>query len=172
MHNYYLNIGSNIGNRRLNISRALAAIEEIAGYFETSRAIESESWGYESENKFLNIGVSIKSELSPEEMLRKLKEAERKICSDSHRTKDGAYADRVIDIDIMAADDLIVDTEELQIPHRHLADRRFFIVPMMELAPGWKDPRTGEPLIEMYRRLDDMKESKSRYTSYYQLQKK
>lgn len=160
MITYYLNIGSNLGNRRLNLSRALVEIESIAGYFELSRAMESEPWGFESKNKFLNIGVAVKSELSPKRMLEKLQEAERRISKASHRTPDGRYSDRVIDIDIMAADEMIVDEENLHIPHPHLADRKFFIVPLMELCPDWKDPRTGRALIDLYRNLEESRAEK------------
>ena len=65
MH-YFLNIGSNLGNRKLNISRALRAIEEKFGYFEVSKIYESRPWGYDSDNEFANIAVMVVSDVAPD----------------------------------------------------------------------------------------------------------
>lgn len=130
---YYINIGSNLGNRRLNLSRAIAAVEKRYGYFEISKVVESEPWGYDSANLFLNVAMMFDTEREPLDVLHDLQEIEREISPDSHRNPDGSYADRLIDIDIMAIENVEIDTPELKVPHPHLFDRPFFIGPLKEL---------------------------------------
>ena len=140
MSTVFLNIGSNRGDRRRNISRAVAAIEKEFGYFELSHSVESEPWGFESSNPFINIGMMILSDLTPIEILHKLQDIERRLSSTSHRNPDGSYTDREIDIDIIAIDEIVIDSPELQIPHPHMAQRRFVLDPLAELAPFWTHP--------------------------------
>lgn len=135
---YFLNIGSNLGNRLLNISRAISAIEKDFGWFELSKTVESEPWGFDSTHKFINIGMLICSEREPLDVLRALQKIEKTISPGSHRKPNGEYADRVIDIDIMAAEDenknqVCISTPELTLPHPHLQDRPFFLTPYQEL---------------------------------------
>lgn len=144
MKRIFLNLGSNLGNRRMNLSRAVAAIEKEFGYFELSHSIDTEPWGYESENPYLNVGMLILSDLEPLELLHRLQTIEKELSPASHRNSDGTYADRVIDIDIIAIDDIILDTPELSIPHPRMAQRRFVLEPLAELAPFWKHPLLGK----------------------------
>lgn len=144
MKRIFLNLGSNLGNRRMNLSRAVAAIEKEFGYFELSHTIDTEPWGYESENPYLNVGMLILSDLEPLELLHRLQTIEKELSPASHRNSDGTYADRVIDIDIIAIDDIILDTPELSIPHPRMAQRRFVLEPLAELAPFWKHPLLGK----------------------------
>lgn len=157
---YFLNIGSNLGNTKLNISRALRALEEKYGYFETSKIMESKPWGFVSPHTFANLAVMIVTDRTPQEVLADIKEIETRLNPTPHRTPDGGYADRILDIDIMAADDIIIESEELTIPHRHLAERRFFLEPLDELAPLWRHPVTGQTCTEMLAGLIDEKEEK------------
>lgn len=158
MH-YFLNIGSNLGNRKLNISRALRALESKFGYFEVSKIMESEPWGYESANPFMNIAVMVVSDITPEEMLMEIKEIESQLGSTIHRTPEGSYCDRVVDVDIMAIDEMIINTDKLTVPHRDLAKRRFFLQPFSELAPVWRDPRNGLTCEEMIESLEEKEKS-------------
>lgn len=149
MHYYIINIGSNLGDRRLNLSRAMAAVMRQFGQLEMSHVVETEPWGYSSPNKFLNISLMFGSELEPVEVHSILKDMEREISPASHRNSDGSYADRLIDIDLVAADDIVIDTPELTLPHPRLAERDFFLVPLEELAPSWRHPITGLTATEM-----------------------
>lgn len=147
--NYFINIGTNLGNRKLNISKAMQRIMGRFGWFEMSRAVETAPWGFESGNRFLNVGLRLVSDKEPAEVLRALQEVEGEISPDAHRDAGGGYMDRVIDIDIVAVDELRIDTPELQVPHPHLAERDFFLRPMVELAPIWRHPVTGRTPSEM-----------------------
>lgn len=155
---YYLNIGSNIGDRRDNIYRAVVAMEAGTAGSVTSGIIESEPWGFESDNHFLNLGMWFSSDLEPHAMLKRIHDVERNLGSASHRDADGNYVDRLVDIDIMAIDDLVIDTETLQVPHPRLQLRDFFLRPMMELAPEWRHPLTGLTAAQMLKDLQGCSE--------------
>lgn len=138
---YYLNIGSNLGNRHENISHAVKALETaLKSTITLSTAISSTAWGYCSENTFLNVGATFDSNLSPHEVLSITQNIERQLGSCSHRNADGSYCDRLIDIDIIAVDNLIIDTHDLTIPHPRMHLREFVLRPMIELAPYWIHP--------------------------------
>ena len=130
---YYINIGTNLGNRRLNLSRAVAAVERRFGYFEISKVVESEPWGYDSTNLYLNVAMMFDTDEAPLDVLHALQAIEKEISPETHRNPDGTYKDRLIDIDIMAIENVVVDEPELKVPHPHLFDRPFFINPLKEL---------------------------------------
>lgn len=140
----YVNIGSNLGNRRALIEATIEKIAETFGFYCKSEFVESEPWGFESTNSFLNIGLAFKSSLSPEEILDKLQTIEKEISKVPHRDVKGKYKDREVDIDIMAIDDLAYRSERLQVPHPHLYERDFFMLPLLELNPFWKSGKKQE----------------------------
>lgn len=130
----YVNIGSNLGDTHDNIERAVALVESKLGcQCHRSRFVESVPWGYDSPNKFLNIAIAFETQLAPLALLHVLKSIEREMGCYSHRDEAGNYADRLIDLDIMAIDGVEMDTPELTIPHKHLWDRTFFYEPYEEL---------------------------------------
>ena len=149
----YLNIGSNLGNRENNIEKALDKIGDLFGYYGVSEIIETEAWGFDSRQKFLNIGVVIRTFLEPEKLLERIKSIEKKISDMSHRDSDGKYADREIDIDIMAIEGLKYESGKLQVPHRYLKARKFFLQPLYELNPEWRDPESGETVSDLLSRI-------------------
>ena len=150
---YYLNIGSNIGQRRDNLYRAVVALAAGTGGCAVSSIVESEPWGFESDSRFMNIGLWFNSDIDPHMMLDRIHDIERRLGSAAHRDGDGNYIDRLVDIDIVAIDDRVIDTPTLQVPHPHLAERDFFLRPMMELAPNWAHPVTGLTAAQMLSRL-------------------
>lgn len=138
MYRYYLNIGTNLGDRKANLKHAIEALSEGAQRVEISEMIKSAPWGFTSPHEFLNVGVALYSPLSPQCMLSHLQGIERALGSENHRDSSGAYIDRLIDIDIMAIEDskgqpLVISTPELTVPHPHLHDRPFFLTPYLEL---------------------------------------
>lgn len=154
MATVFANIGGNIGNVRLNIAKAISAIGKEFGEYKISNLVESEPWGFTSASSFFNIGISFQSNKTPHEILRLLQEIERKISEKPHRNPDGSYSDREIDIDIMAIDSEIINEIDLIIPHPRLSQRKFFLLPLYQLAPEWHDPSTGLSVEEMIRKLD------------------
>lgn len=142
-----------MGDRRDNLYRAVVALSLSSGGCAVSSIVESEPWGFESEHRFLNVGVSLCSEMSPQQMLDHIHDIERSLGSQSHRDSEGHYIDRLVDIDIMAIDDLVIDTPTLKVPHPHLPDRDFFLLPMQELNPVWRHPVTGLTAAQVLERL-------------------
>ncbi|MDY2829378.1 MAG: 2-amino-4-hydroxy-6-hydroxymethyldihydropteridine diphosphokinase [Sodaliphilus sp.] len=135
---YYLNIGSNLGNREGFLLKAVVELSAWGVCEALSHIVESEPWGFVSANGFLNMGVLLRSDLAPEALLDRLHAIERQLGSTSHRDSRGGYADRNVDIDIMAAENeageaVKIDSERLTLPHPHLHDRKFFIDPYREL---------------------------------------
>lgn len=149
--NYYLNIGTNKGDRKKNLSLAVAMIEKrFSCTAHISSPMKTDAWGFVSPNYFLNIGVSISTGVKPLTALKMLHEIEVEMGSASHRDARGNYADRIIDIDIVAIDNLVIDTPDLTVPHPHMAERNFVLAPMAELAPQWMHPilhRTAAQLL-------------------------
>lgn len=142
----HLNIGSNIGRRSSAIERAVAALSaRFPGKITVSRPVESEPWGYASPNPYLNVGVRIdmSADLPPAEALERVLDAERSICPLPHRDATGAYIDRMVDIDIIAIDEMLVATPSLTLPHPRMHLRPFVLGPLAELAPGWRHPILG-----------------------------
>ena len=142
-----------MGDRRDNLYRAVVALAAQTLECAVSSIVESEPWGFESENRFMNLGVSFNSDIEPQEMLDRIHDIERSLGSASHRDADGGYIDRLVDIDIVAIDDLVIDTPTLQVPHPHLPERDFFLIPMQQLAPDWRHPVTGLTATEMLENL-------------------
>ena len=134
----YLGIGTNLGDRAANLHGALEMIDEQAGHvLACSSFIETEPWGFQSDNAFLNAVVAIDTPHAPYELLRITHEIERDM-GRTHKSVGGVYSDRVIDIDILLYEDLKINDAELTIPHPLMWQRRFVYEPLFEIAPHLK----------------------------------
>ena len=157
----YINIGSNQGDRRANIARAVALIADTLHVKpQLSSAIESEPWGYDSDSPYINIGLAFDSRITPEALLDVLLSIEHSISPASHRKPDGSYADRLIDIDLIAYGDTTIDMTQtpsgnsLTLPHPRMHLRKFVLLPMLQLAPEWTHPVTGLTPADMLQKLN------------------
>ena len=101
----------------------------------------------------MNLGMRLSSDLEPQAMLDRIHEIEHYLGSASHRDEHGGYIDRLVDIDIVAIDDMVINTATLQVPHPHLPERDFFLKPMIQLAPDWHHPVTGLTASQMLEKL-------------------
>ena len=132
-HKVYLSLGANIGDRRAGIAAALELLGETVGrVVRRSSIIETEPWGFESENKFLNMCVALETDLSPHQLLVATQDIERRLGRKA-KSAGGVYADRLIDIDILLYDDISVSTPEPTVPHPHMRERDFVMRPLMEI---------------------------------------
>lgn len=137
----HINIGSNIGDRHALIGRAVAALCSRFPGARVSRPVESEPWGFESSNGFVNVGMMIDCDLAPERLLQALLEIERSVGGvESHRDQSGRYADRRLDIDLIDYGRMVYLSRRLMLPHPHAAARPFVTGPMLELEPGYRSP--------------------------------
>ena len=138
MHQVYLGLGSNIGDRRQCIADAIRLISERVGtVLRQSSLIETEPWGFNSENRFLNGVILCETSLTPKQVLKATQKIERAL---GRRQKSVAadtdvpdYHDRPIDIDILLYDDLSVDEPDLKIPHPLMYERDFVMIPLSEI---------------------------------------
>ena len=143
-----MGLGSNLGDKEENIRKAIALIGERVGeVVRQSSLIETEPWGYESENKFLNGVIFVETNLSPRQLLKATQKIERDLGKKKvHATKrsqdsslstlhSSLYKDRPIDIDILLYDDLTVDEPDLKIPHPLMQERDFVMIPLTQIKP-------------------------------------
>lgn len=137
---YYLNIGSNLGDRQAVIKQAIGRLAALGSVEAVSSSIETPAWGFVSQHEFLNVGLVLESHSEPLALLHAIHSIERGLGSSSHRTPEGGYADRLVDIDVVAIDVLTLSTSELTVPHPHLPEREFYLAPMAQIAPHWQHP--------------------------------
>ena len=135
-HQVYLGLGSNLGDREANINEAIRLIGERVGtVVSQSSLIETEPWGFESTNIFLNGAVLVETSLSPREVLQITQEIEKALGRKSKTTTHHPYNDRPIDIDILLFDDQTIDEPDLKIPHPLMYKRDFVMIPLHEICP-------------------------------------
>ena len=131
----YLGIGTNLGDRAANLHCAVEQINEQAGHvLACSSFIETEPWGFASDNAFLNAVVEIDTPCTPHELLRITQTIEREM-GRTHKSIGGVYSDRIIDIDILLYEDLVINEPGLTSPHPLMWQRRFVYEPLLEIAP-------------------------------------
>ena len=139
MHTVYLSLGTNLGDKKHNLVSAIKEIERRIGPVRAQSAfLTTEPWGFESENTFLNAAVRVETELSPNELLRVTQQIEREMGRTQKSSVDPQqskviYHDRIIDIDILLYDDLHINTKKLIIPHPHMYERDFVLIPLKEI---------------------------------------
>ena len=134
----YLGIGTNLGDHTANLHGAVKQINEQAGHvLACSSFIETEPWGFSSNNAFLNAVVAIDTSHTPHELLRITQEIERAM-GRTHKSTGGNYSDRIIDIDILLYEEVNIHDAELTIPHPLMWQRRFVYEPLWEIAPHLK----------------------------------
>ena len=131
----YLSLGTNLGDRHENLSQALALIAREVGTVEASSdIIETEPWGFDSGNAFLNMVVKVETGLGPLEALHATQDIERRL-GRSEKTVNGEDHDRLIGIDLLLYDDVKMSTPELTIPHPLMRKRSFVMEPLAQIAP-------------------------------------
>lgn len=148
----YLILGGNRGNTVEIFSRAIDLVTSNIGVIklESSR-YESESWGFKSD-VFMNQVIIVQTSLPPFEVLSNIQHIENQL----GRTRTNLnYEARTIDIDLLYYDNLVFSSPELTIPHPRIADRKFVLVPLAEIAKDFKDPLSGFTIEEMQNNCKD-----------------
>ena len=145
-HKVYLGLGSNLGDKAEYIRKAISLIGERVGtVIRQSSLIETEPWGFESENKFLNGVILVETTLTPRQLLKATQRIERTLGRKKKSTNHSPeystdscllspdYFDRTVDIDILLYDDLTIDEPDLKIPHPLMQQRDFVMIPLREI---------------------------------------
>jgi len=149
-HDTFLAIGTNLGDRLANLRAALRSLPPDVELVAVSRVYETPPWGYADQPAFLNIAVHARTRLSPESLLSKLKQAEVQI----GREPGFRNGPRLIDVDILFYDDLMLDSPPLIIPHKRLHERAFVLVPLADLEPELVHPVFGISVSRLVAGMD------------------
>ncbi|GAB5527142.1 MAG: 2-amino-4-hydroxy-6-hydroxymethyldihydropteridine diphosphokinase [Roseivirga sp.] len=146
MKGIYLLLGTNLGDREKNLSAARNLMKEEAIELKAVSSIyETAAWGIEQQPGFLNQVLEVATDLSPEALLKTLLAIELEM----GRVRIQKWGERLIDIDILYYQDKVVDTADLKVPHPEIPNRRFTLVPLVELAAGEVHPVLGKTQQEL-----------------------
>jgi 2-amino-4-hydroxy-6-hydroxymethyldihydropteridine diphosphokinase len=149
-HIVYLALGSNLGDRQANLKQAIASLSPQMEVKAKSRVYETPPWGYTDQPKFLNQVVKVDTYVGPEPLLKHLKRLEIAL----GRVPSFQNGPRLIDIDILFYDDLVLNKPSLVIPHPQLHERAFVLMPLNDIAPALSHPSTGKTVNEMLMSCD------------------
>jgi 2-amino-4-hydroxy-6-hydroxymethyldihydropteridine diphosphokinase len=158
VHTVYLALGTNLGNRLANLKAARAALTPQMDLKAQSQIYETPPWGFTEQDKFLNQVLKVETYLEPEALLKHLKRLEVAL----GRVPSFENGPRLIDMDILFFDDLVMDTPELTIPHPRLHERAFVLVPLNDIAPDLVHPefrKTVQELLSAVNQTDIVKVS-------------
>lgn len=149
-HTVYLALGSNLGNRLANLKNAISNFTPQLDVKKKSPVYETPPWGYADQPKFLNQVVMAETYLEPQDLLDHLKRLEVVL----GREPTFQNGPRLIDVDILFYDDVVIDSPPLQIPHPRLHQRGFVLVPLHDLAPELIHPILQKPISELLLDVD------------------
>ena len=153
MHQVFLGIGGNIGNKHDNFDKVYTFIQnELGTITKSSSVYETPPWGFDAKDNFWNQVLVVKTEFSAVEVLRKINKIERKF---GRKRDGGQYKSREMDIDILYFNDLVLDTKTLTIPHPQIANRLFVLIPLAEIAPDLVHPLLRLTSLEMLKNCGD-----------------
>jgi len=144
-YNVYLALGSNLGNRAANLKEAINSLSPQMEVKAKSKVYETPPWGYAEQEKFYNQVLRVQTYLEPEPLLKHLKRLEVAL----GRKASFQNGPRLIDIDILFYDDRVLNTPVLDIPHPHVHERGFVLLPLMDIAPDFVHPVTQRSVREM-----------------------
>lgn len=153
MQNIFLGLGSNLGDRSVYLEKALKEMEPEVRVLRRSAIYETTPWGFEDQEDFLNMVVEAESELAPLDLLKKLKETEKRV----GRQATFRNGPREIDIDILLYGEIEFVEGGLLIPHPRLHERAFMLVPLADLAPDLEIPGVVKSAAELLGDLDASK---------------
>lgn len=146
MNTAYLLTGGNMGNRAFHLQQAEQYIQQYCGEIVCSSSIyKTEAWGFTDQPAFYNQALELKTALSPDQLMRKLLEIELEM----GRIRTLKMGPRIIDLDILLIDDLIIESELLSVPHPALVERRFALLPLAEIAPLLIHPIEGKTITAL-----------------------
>ncbi len=148
----YIGIGSNLGERTNFIEKAKLELEKIGRILSVSPIYESHPFGYASSSAYLNLVVEFITDLEPKKLLEKNQNIEAKLLR--KKSKDH-YEDRTLDLDILFFNEEIIEEDDLVVPHLGIVERRFVLIPLMDICPNKKHPMFAQTIAQLYKKLKD-----------------
>ena len=153
MYKVFLGIGGNLGNKQENFDKAHKLInDKIGNVLIYSSIYETPPWGFQSDYPFWNQVIIVETTLDTYEVLEKILQIENQF--DRKRDKE-RYSSRKMDVDILYFEDIFLETNELIIPHPRIQERKFVLVPLVEIAPDFKHPLLRLTSLEMLKNCKD-----------------
>lgn len=146
----YLSLGSNLNDRYANLRRAVDELQKFVKITAISPVFATKPWGDTEQPSFLNICVAAVGNLSPHDLLNRIKDIENTMGREPSRH----WGPRLIDIDILFFDKLILNDQKLTIPHPYMAERAFVLAPLAVIIPEFRHPQTGLSVQEMLEKVD------------------
>ncbi len=151
MPTVYIGIGSNLGDRINNCKQAISLLREEGIVVQKESSVyETEPWGLKEQPLFINIAVEAETEMEPFDLLRALKNIEKKM----GRKETFHWGPRIIDLDILLYDNMIINNKELSIPHKNMHERYFVLKPLSEIAGEIKHPVLQVNIKELLQRIN------------------
>jgi 2-amino-4-hydroxy-6-hydroxymethyldihydropteridine diphosphokinase len=150
MHVVYIALGSNLGTRKESLREAINALPPQVVVRQTSPIYETAPWGLTNQPAFLNMVVKGETSLDPLELLKHLKQIETRM----GRVPAVRWGPRKIDMDILLYEDLVFDSPALTIPHPHMPERGFVLVPLADLAEDYRHPVLHKTIRELLSTVD------------------
>jgi len=157
----YLGLGSNLGKRVENVQKAIKLIQQKVTVVNVSSLYDTQPVGYVTQPNFINAACEVNTSFTPQELLSTVKKIEK----DMGRIPNFINGPRIIDIDILLYNDSIIISPELTIPHPHLMERAFVLIPLAEIAPEMKHPvnkKTIQELLHELGAIDGVKQLKNK----------
>lgn len=148
-HHVFLGLGSNIADRDAHLAEALRALASLIAIERVSSVYDTAPMDYTDQPRFHNLAVQAATSLGPLELLHGVKAIERAL----GRAPGPRYGPRVIDIDLLFYDQLVLRADELTLPHPRLPERAFVLAPLAEIAPALIHPELGESITDLLRRV-------------------
>ena len=153
MNIVYLQLGSNLGDRKHLLKEAILLIRDRIGVvIEHSKVYESAPWRVDGQPNYLNQVVKIKTEFQAEEVLNMSLDIENKL----GRRRIEKWGERLIDIDISFYNDLIIETANLCVPHKHMHERKFVLIPLNEIASKMIHPKYNKTIADLLKECHDV----------------
>ena len=158
MSTAYIALGSNLGDRARALSTAVERLEALGKVLMRSSLYETEPVGYHHQPAFLNAVVALQTDLNPLSLLRALLAIEAEMGRD--RSRSVPKGPRTLDLDLLLMGDCVISGEELTLPHPALAQRRFVLAPLAEIAPQLQYPGSMQTIAQLLAQLPDQGENK------------
>ena len=155
----YLCLGGNLGDRESSIKTAISKIGQEAGNVSSvSKIYETEAWGVTNQNAYLNLCIELKTELDPESLISALLKIEHDLGRE--RNLYHTYEPRIIDIDVLFYNDMVLEFNHLTVPHPRLHLRKFVLIPLNDVASSFMHPVFRKTVSELLEECPDNSEVK------------
>lgn len=156
MNTVHLSLGTNLGNKLDNLNRALQKLSQLGTIQNVSSVYQTPPWGFESDD-FYNIALTLQTSVASSMLIHQLLDIEKELGRIRKEHSQG-YSSRPLDIDIIFFNDEIIQTEKLEVPHPRMQDRKFVLIPLIEIVQNYQHPVLKTSLEQLLTNCADTSE--------------